>query len=70
MVTENETGIAHAETSQPMESPGPILAVVAAIAILVIGGLMATEFIWTASHPVTVAHAPAAHTAPAAPPAG
>lgn len=48
----------------PMSSPAPVLAVVAAIAILVLGGLMATDFIWSASHPVTVAHTPASTTAP------
>lgn len=49
----------------PMQSPAPILAAVAAIAILVLTGLMATEFIWSAQHPVAVAHTPAA--APAKP---
>ena len=67
MAVETQTGTTHAETEHPMESPGPILAVVAAIAILVLGGLMATDFIWTAQHPVTTAHAPT-HQAP--PPAG
>ncbi len=61
MVTESTTGITHPEPAHPMESPGPILAVVAAVAILLLGGLMATDFIWTAQHPVTTAHAPAAH---------
>lgn len=70
MVTEIEPGITHDETAAPMETPAPFLAAIAALAILIIGGLMATEFIYTAQHPVTVAHTPASQAAPVAPPAG
>jgi hypothetical protein len=47
-----------------MSSPAPVLAVVAAAAILLLTGLMATDFIWTAQHPLTVAHTPASTAAP------
>lgn len=48
----------------PMQSPAPFLAALAAFAILLLGGLMATDFIWTAQHPVTVAHTSSSTAAP------
>lgn len=60
----NGPGVAHTEIADPMSSPAPFLAVVAGIAILVLGGLMATDFIWSTSHPVTIAHTPASTAAP------
>ncbi|HPN04727.1 MAG TPA: hypothetical protein PK050_02890 [Hyphomonadaceae bacterium] len=44
-----------------MSSPAPVLAFVAAVAIIVLTGLMATEFIWAAQHPVAVAHTTPQH---------
>jgi hypothetical protein len=45
-----------------MSSPAPVLAFVAAVAIIVLTGLMATDFIWTAQHPVAVTHTTPQHT--------
>lgn len=46
----------------PMEAPTVILLVLGVGAALLLTGLMVTDFVWTAQHPVTIA-------APASPPA-
>ncbi|HOY79908.1 MAG TPA: hypothetical protein PLN33_19000 [Hyphomonadaceae bacterium] len=51
----------HPHVDPPMSSPAPVLAFVAAVAIIVLTGLMATEFIWAAQHPVAVAHTTPQH---------
>jgi hypothetical protein len=43
------------EPAHPMSSPAPVLAVIAALAILLLGGLMLIDAFWQASGPVTVA---------------
>ena len=59
------------EVSHPMDSPTPILMVVAAGAVLVLGSLFVTGILWEAGGPATVstshASAPPAVTQPATP---
>lgn len=59
------------EVSHPMDSPRPILMVVAGLAVLVLGTLFVTGLSWEISGPATVStsHAavPAPATAPVAP---
>lgn len=59
------------EVSHPMDSPTPILMVVAGLAVLVLGSLFVTGLVWEASGPATVstshASAPPAAPQPAAP---
>ena len=40
--------------SHPLDSPAPILMVVAGIAVLVLGSLFVTGLLWEASGPATV----------------
>jgi len=56
------------EISHPMDSPAPILMVVAGLAVLVLGSLFVTGVLWEASGPATVSTSHAAAPAPAAQP--
>lgn len=57
------------EASHPMDSPAPIMMVVAGIAVLVLGTLFVTGLSWEISGPPTVSTSHAAAPAPAAQPA-
>lgn len=56
------------EVSHPMDSPRPILMVVAGIAVLVLGTLFATGLTWEISGPPTVSTSHAAAPTPATAP--
>jgi hypothetical protein len=70
------------DLSHPMETPGPVLAGIAILAVLILGTLMAIDTFWQASGPVTMATPPtpapshagmqqaAPPATPAPPPAG
>lgn len=53
------------EVSHPMDSPRPILMVVAGLAVLVLGTLFVTGLSWEISGPATVSTSHAAAPAPA-----
>jgi uncharacterized membrane protein YdfJ with MMPL/SSD domain len=56
------------EVSHPMDSPRPILMVVAGLAVLVLGVLFVTGLSWEINGPATVSTSHAAAPAPAAVP--
>lgn len=58
------------EVSHPMDSPRPILMVVAGLAVLVLGTLFVTGLSWEISGPATVSTSHAVAPAPAAAPQG